>query len=186
MEARDEAKASGIDAFVTKPLTPRQLIEVIDSVIHQSSSSNYSGADVFEARGADSNNDRERVPADVSPEASSSPLNMETIEELMSYMESHERRAFFEDFIADGSGYIETLRDCNGIPNVQTVRNNMHAFAGACLVIGADKLAAEARAIEVSETSKILSDHTELHEAIVGVFAQTSAAIRQLYANVSH
>ena len=32
LEAREEARASGIDAFVTKPITPRQLVEVIDSV----------------------------------------------------------------------------------------------------------------------------------------------------------
>jgi two-component system sensor histidine kinase RpfC len=176
LEARDEARASGIDAFVTKPITPKQLVNIIDSVATKNNIQN------------DLSNDLQYIdePTPQPPQAeNNSPdiLNMTTIEELNSYMEDEERRSFFEDFITDGSTYIATLVDCDELNKVPAAKDDMHALAGACLVIGADKLAAKARDIEMSESTTVLHDHTKLHDDILAIFAQTTERIRQLYSN---
>lgn len=108
-------------------------------------------------------------------------LNATAIEELISYMNEEERSSFFEDFIADGSTYISTLIDCNDISKVEEARDAMHAFAGACLVIGAEKLAKNARDLEMSDTQLLVREHTDLHDDILATFAQTTEGIRALY-----
>lgn len=184
-EAREEAKASGIDAFVTKPITPGQLIDVINSVANHFDKGETSEADVGSFNDEAFQHDAIEQPSSIS-NISSNILNMETIEELMSYMENDERHSFFEDFITDGSQYIESLLPCTNEDKVARVRNSMHAFAGACLVIGADKLAAKAQMIETMDQKAIILNNTELHDEIIGIFADTSSAIRELYIGTSH
>lgn len=182
VEARNEAKASGIDAFVTKPITPRQLIDVIDSVAarhhiegsfaveHESveydSAGDWNVTNLLSEHGARNN-------ADV--------LTQETIDELLSYMESEEREEFFENFITDGSQYLETLKASDDEASAARTKEDMHAFAGACLVIGADRLAAKAREIELLEPQVLLERHDALHGEILALFKDTVAAVRALY-----
>lgn len=178
-EAREEARASGIDAFVTKPITPRQLVDVIDSVAAKNNiedgvtvvSENNTGGFPYETTPAQSR------PGGDGPDL----LDVTAIEELISYMDDEERSGFFEDFIADGTTYISTLIDCDDVNKVQIARDNMHAFAGACLVIGAKKLAQKAQDIETADTQLLVSEHTDLHDDILVTFAQTTDGIRALY-----
>ena len=96
-------------------------------------------------------------------------------------MNKGERSSFFEDFIADGSRYIASLVDCDELGKVQAARDAMHAFAGACLVIGAEKLAKDARHIEMMDSQLLIREHTDLHDNILATFAQTTEGIRALY-----
>ena len=181
LEARDEALASGIDAFVTKPITPKQLLDVIDSVASNNRFRDESTDSSAEEHGEfpvvieSSNQERGALGA------SSDLLNTATIDELNSYMGDEERRAFFEDFIADGASYIAALIDCDDINKVQLVKDNMHAFAGACMVVGAQKLAEKARCIELAEPATILRRYDELHDDMLAAFFQIKKSIRALY-----
>lgn len=182
VEARNEAKASGIDAFVTKPITPRHLIDVIDSV---AAKHHIEGSFSVDDTPAESDlygdtNVTDLVTDRVGINAQNA-LAQETIDELLSYMESDEREEFFEDFIADGSQYIVTLEACVDEESAARTREDMHAFAGACLVIGADRLAAKAREIELLEAQKLIAQHAELHGEIVTLYNETVTAVRALY-----
>jgi two-component system sensor histidine kinase RpfC len=179
VEAREEARASGIDAFVTKPITPRQLVDVIDAVAAKN--------DIEDGVVVVSDTNSGGFPYDSLPAPEQSThigsdlLNAAAVEELISYMDEEERASFFEDFITDGSSYIASLIDCDEVSKVQAARDAMHAFAGACLVIGAEKLAKNARDIEMAGTQRLVRDHTELHDNILATFAQTTDGIRALY-----
>lgn len=182
IEARNEAKASGIDAFVTKPITPRQLVDVIDSVAakysiegsfsvdHELPDDHWSGnatvTDIVTAQSANSG---------------ASTLTRETIDELLTYMEHGEREIFFEDFIADGSRYIATFESACDNSDAVRARDDMHAFAGACLVIGADRLATKAREIELLEPDMLIRKREALHAEILELFNETVTEVRALY-----
>lgn len=182
IEARNEAKASGIDAFVTKPITPRHLIDVIDSI-----AAKFHIEGSFEAEPDAGERDSLTDPSitELVTERDGNgvqcALTQETIEELLSYMEGDEREEFFEDFIADGAQYIATLESSCDADGAARTRDDMHAFAGACLVIGADRLAAKAREIELLDPQGLFEKRTELHGEILALYNETVTAVRALY-----
>lgn len=183
LEARDEAYASGVDAFVTKPITPKQLVEVIESI---AAKNKIRGDLDGVSDGRQDDFSRAAGPSVQTPRTSgisSNMLNMATVDELISYMDGEESRTFFEDFIADGSSYLASLIDCDDLDKAQTAKDKMHAFAGACLVIGADKLAEKARRIEMTGSTTILSGYTELHDDLLATFTQTAEGLRELYSD---
>ena len=96
-------------------------------------------------------------------------------------MESNEREEFFEDFITDGAQYIATLEASSDDSSAALTRDEMHAFAGACLVIGADRLAAKAREIELLESDVLLANRAKLHDEILALFNETVTEVRALY-----
>ncbi|MFT4582723.1 MAG: two-component system sensor histidine kinase RpfC, partial [Gammaproteobacteria bacterium] len=182
-EARQEARASGIDAFVTKPITPQQLVDVIDAIATRNkfeSGDNYFEDDLMTNSRVTPADNELQGQTGILP--SQELLNLNIIEELIGYMAGEERKTFFEDFISDGSGYISTLIDCNNLQKVQTAKDEMHAFAGACLVIGADFLAEKAQFIETLESSFVQREHAELHDEILTIFTATAESIRAAYA----
>jgi len=183
-EAREEARTSGIDAFVTKPITPKQLVDVIDSVAlrYEIEGSMQIGSDGFIE---DFTVDADVSHINTAPSDHAVVLKAETIEELLSYMIEGEKKAFFEDFIADGSAYIASLIDCGDANTARAARDDMHALAGACLVIGAERLAAEARRIEMLDDSEIMRNHTELHDQVMAVYSETVAAVRTAYTDTA-
>lgn len=182
IEARNEAKASGIDAFVTKPITPRHLIDVIDSVAAKHHIDGSFDVDNTPAE-ADSYNDSNVTDLVTERDADNAQgaLTQETIDELLSYMEHDEREEFFEDFIADGSQYIASLEASSDEHGAARSREDMHAFAGACHVIGADRLAAKAREIELLDPQVLIEQHVELHGEIFALYNEAVTAIRALY-----
>jgi CheY-like chemotaxis protein/HPt (histidine-containing phosphotransfer) domain-containing protein len=182
IEARNEAKASGIDAFVTKPITPRHLIDVIDSVAAKHHIDGSFDVDNTPAE-ADSYNDSNVTDLVTERDADNAQgaLTKETIDELLSYMEHDEREEFFEDFIADGSQYIASLEASSDEHGAARSREDMHAFAGACHVIGADRLAAKAREIELLDPQVLIEQHVELHGEIFALYNEAVTAIRALY-----
>ncbi|MFT4563909.1 MAG: two-component system sensor histidine kinase RpfC [Gammaproteobacteria bacterium] len=181
-EARQEARDSGIDAFVTKPITPQQLVDVIDSVATSNKveiRDHYFCDDLLTNSQVVPAGDELHKPIELS--RSRELLNQHIIEELAGYMDRQEQKTFFEDFISDGSTYISTLVDCNDLQKVKAAKDEMHAFAGACLVIGADLLAEKARLIEMQESSIVLRDHSALHDEILSLFSATADSIRSVY-----
>ena len=182
IEARNEAKASGIDAFVTKPITPRHLIDVIDSIAAKFHIEGSFEAE-FDTGERDSRTDPivTELATERDGNGAQCALTQETIEELLSYMESDEREEFFEDFIADGAQYIATLESSCDADGATRTRDDMHAFAGACLVIGADRLAAKAREIELLDPQILFEKRTELHGEILALYNETVTAVRALY-----
>ena len=187
LEAREEARLSGVDEFVTKPITPNHLISVIEKVAMQHGiEGTMAPVDNAVEHEAVTGNVR-AAPADPAIRPPDVPLlRTETIEELLSYMEVNDRETFFEDFITDGTGYIASLLNCNDASTVETARENMHAFAGACLVIGADALAHTAHSIERMDTRAILAERDGIHDEIRSVFAHTATALREIYSNKTH
>jgi two-component system sensor histidine kinase RpfC len=182
IEARNEATASGIDEFVTKPISPRQLIDVINSV---ASKYHVEGSFSVEHELADDDLPGDATVTDLvtgrSANTCESTLNKDTFDELLTYMESNEREEFFEDFITDGAQYIATLEASSDDSSAALTRDEMHAFAGACLVIGADRLAAKAREIELLESDVLLANRAKLHDEILALFNETVTEVRALY-----
>ena len=183
-EAREEAVASGIDAFVTKPITPKQLIHVIDSLVAEHDITSEDSTDIPESGAEFIHESNTGAASPVTPIGAKS-LNMLITEDLMSYMNQDECRIFFEEFIADGSEYISTLASCDTLDKVSRAKNDMHAFAGACMVIGAEELAREARRIEQLESETILENRDDLHIGITSLFDHATQDLREIFRSSS-
>lgn len=164
-----DAELAGVTRFLTKPLKPSAMIEAINNVL-----SEHGVRAVVEPMYRP-----EPVAADatdVVPEL----IDESIVQELLGYMEGEDRAVFFSEFSEDARSYIRSLEHTATEPELEKVRNDMHALCGAARTVGALKLAAYARRIEYMPGREIANSDARIRTELSALVQDSEEALRTL------
>ncbi len=131
-EAMKECEDAGIDAYLTKPVETRKLLDVVDSLCGES-----------ENRPAAREPTRP-APVQWAPEPAAeehpvlNPSSLEDLEELG--YGSDFLADLIQGFIKDGNGLIEDMQDAHAKTDIASLRNVIHALKGNAGSVGAIRL----------------------------------------------
>ena len=164
-----DAELAGVTRFLTKPLKPSAMIETINRIMR---------ARGREPAAPSRRGERDRAQQGLALVAPGI-LDREILDELLEYMETHERESFFNEFFEDARSYIEGLRTVEGDKSLEKVRGEMHALSGAARTIGANRLAAYARRVEFMSGVDIRNTGSILRDELAALLDESTAALRQ-------
>jgi two-component system, sensor histidine kinase RpfC len=165
-----DADLAGITRFLTKPLRPTMMIEMINRLMLE----------------------RGRQPLvrplfrpvkqhDQVAVMNTGVLDMPLLQELLDYMEGTERVEFFREFMDDAKGYIETLEIApENDHGTGQIRAAMHALSGAARTLGTMKLAAYARRIEFMSAVDIRQTRSHLVRELWFVLQEAEGELRKV------
>jgi HPt (histidine-containing phosphotransfer) domain-containing protein len=168
-EIAADADLAGITRFLTKPLKPSMMIELINRLMRE----------------------RGKEPVQRSPlriakqyldftENFARVIDEELLTELLQYMEGEERGEFFSEFFEDARTYIETLESGSDEEGIKKIRGGMHALSGSARMVGALKLASYARRIEFMSTSDIRQTMPHLQRELWHVLEESESALKKI------
>ncbi len=164
-----DAELAGVTRFLTKPLKPSAMIETINRIMrsrgHEPATPSRRG-------------ERDRAQQSLALVAPGI-LDHEILDELLEYMDAHEREGFFNEFFEDARGYIEGLRIVEGERALEKIRGEMHALSGAARTLGATRLAAYARRVEFMSGVDIRNTGSILRDELTALLDESAAALRQ-------
>lgn len=179
-ETREEAASAGISRFLTKPILPSEIVRVVEEVAYEPTESQLSDLPVSYA-----------LPFGPAVRASDEAIALarqlevplidnRAISELVELMEKSEQTTFFEEFYQDSEHYVATVRQARIPDDIQSVRDAMHALAGAAGIIGAPRLATVARTIERADPGSLAARLSDYSKTLEEVAQQTKASMASL------
>ena len=168
-EIAADADLAGITRFLTKPLKPSMMIELINRLMRE----------------------RGKEPVQRSPlriakqyldftENFARVIDESLLAELLQYMEGEERAEFFSEFFEDARTYIETLDKGSDDSAIKKIRGGMHALSGSARMVGALKLASYARRVEFMSAPDIRQTMPHLQRELWHVLEESEAALKKI------
>jgi len=183
LAARKHAIEAGVVQFLTKPVKPAVLLQVIYTAA--------AGPDAVGRVGL-------KEPCEVSQESSVVPLvrqavdpvsdgtamiKEEQIADLLCFMSPEERIDFFSDFAEDAQGYVMSFLESSSSDDVAVAQKEMHSLAGAAVTVGALDLAEMAKRIEKMPIEEVLRHHSALAPELRALLEKTLTEIEDRYLN---
>ncbi len=164
-----DAEFAGVSRFLTKPVKPSLMLEIVNKVIAEQ------GRFSIESP-------KETVRPMKLDEASTDSrlLDDTTVHELLGYMEGNERAAFFAEFTEDAFRYAESVTNHVADEQLKKLRDDMHALCGAARTVGALKLAASARRVEYAPRVEIEKNKTRIKQELVSLIEESDRALRKI------
>lgn len=183
LAARKHATEAGVDRFLTKPVKPAVLLQVIYSAAK--------GARAFERAGPEGLKEINRnstVVAMVRQTTgavadSNGMIKEEQIADLLCFMSPEERIDFFSDFAEDAQSYAIAFQGASSSKEVALAQEEMHSLAGAAVTVGAIDLAEMAKRIEKMPIDEVLRHHDALVPQLDTLLEKTLAEIEERYLN---
>jgi CheY-like chemotaxis protein/HPt (histidine-containing phosphotransfer) domain-containing protein len=183
LAARKHATEAGVDRFLTKPVKPAVLLQVIYTAAK--------GARAFERAGPEGPKQITRnstvvpmVRQTTDPVTDSNAMiKEEQIADLLCFMSPEERIDFFSDFAEDAQGYAMAFQGASSSEEIAQAQKEMHSLAGAAVTVGAVDLAEMAKRIEKMPIDEVLRHHDALVPQLDALLEKTLAEIEDRYLN---
>lgn len=171
-EIAADADLAGITQFLTKPLKPSMMIELINRLMRERGKEPVQRSPLRVAKQyIDFTENFARV------------IDEALLTELLHYMEGEERAEFFSEFFEDTRSYIEALDAGIDDESIKNLRGAMHALSGSARTVGALKLASYARRIEFMSASDIRQTIPHLRRELWHVLEEAESALKK-FANL--
>lgn len=159
MEARRACEEAGMNAYLTKPVETRHLLEVLESLVGPAKN----GAPQPNTKGHE-----EAPPVEDSP-----VLDPAAIENLRSLgTDQAFLNEIMRDFIADTREIIQDLRDARAQRDIKAFRNHAHALCSSAANVGAARLRSCAIRLNSISWTEFESDGEMKLEELAAEFAE--------------
>jgi two-component system sensor histidine kinase RpfC len=166
-EARKECEEAGIDAFLSKPVDARRLLDTIANLIAKRAS-----AQAAAVAGSD-----ESQAAVVNPAALA---ELELIGSGSTFMPE-----LINGFIQDGEALLRQMEAAIAAKQYITLKDLVHAMKGSAATLGADQLCKSCVAINAQTTSELEASGARVLKLVREHFQQTRASLLE-YLKKSH
>ncbi len=168
-EAMDECNAAGFDAFLTKPIEPRQLLDTLHRLAP-------------EQRVAQRRHMLVPEPATTATELSADLVDVEKLKEL----EAIGRSGFVADLIAgfnaDGEKLVAAMVESTREADYKGFREHVHALKGSAGSLGAEALYKKCREVSQIAPRELPTRAEKLLQDIEGTFGATREALAEYVA----
>jgi PAS domain S-box-containing protein len=160
---RDRGRQSGMDDYLTKPLSQSELIRVLEAVARAGG---------------------EMTAAPVEPETTGPPvLDPAPLEALGSPGNPEILADFISQFVADGPGRLARLHEALGTGNAAVLKAEAHSFKGSASYMGVRRLVEACAQVEAAAREGHLENGRELVEAVEREFAAAREALEAYVAD---
>ena len=129
-EVARRCEEAGMDACVTKPIEPRRLLEIIESLVHDVGKNPQSASITSEVAGSTSARTRNRT-------ATAAAIDLHTLNELETLGGKEFVDELATQFLDDAADILRDLTEVTASGNVQAFREQAHALRSAAANIGA-------------------------------------------------
>jgi len=183
LAARKHAIEAGVDQFLTKPMKPAVLLQVIYTAVTGAGAADCAGHAGSTQPGKSSTVvPMVRQTAD-SVGDSKAMIREDHIADLLCFMSAEERIDFFSDFAEDARAYSIAFQEATYSEDMSLAQEEMHALAGAAVTVGALDLAELAKRIEKMPIDEVLRHHETLVPVLDALVEKTLSEIEDRYLN---
>jgi len=157
-EARKECEEAGIDAFLSKPVEARRLLDTIASLIAKRASDQAAAV-----------NDTEEFQAVINPAALT---ELELIGSGGNFMPE-----LVNGFIQDGEALLRQMEAAVAAKQFDTLKDLLHAMKGSAVTLGADQLCKTCVGINAQTSSELETGGARALKLVREHFQQTCASL---------
>lgn len=129
-EVARRCEEAGMDACITKPIEPRRLLEIIETLVHDAGKNPQSASNTSEVAGDTSARPRYRTATGVA-------VDLHTLNELETLGGKEFVDELAAQFLDDAADILRGLTEVTASGNVQAFREQVHALRSAAANIGA-------------------------------------------------
>jgi two-component system sensor histidine kinase RpfC len=165
-EAMKECADAGIDAFLSKPVEARRLLDTIASLVAKRASAPVVAKD-----------DAEGVPVVINPAALA---ELELISSGSTFMPE-----LINGFIQDGEALLRQMEAAIAAGQYETLKDLVHAMKGSAVTLGADQVCRTCVGIAGQTTSELEASGTRVLKVVHEHFQQASTSLLE-YLKKSH